>query len=143
MFENNRHRSYWWVDIIACPACGVGCLKSADGDVQGGQCPQCGQIWQKKGNVIEWKAPAGTYRKRSLRNYWNALKFYFDPLASPISPLAILGKARTEKYYERTLSDRTLAENWGRHYLQDLNLPDEAVVLDHGCGRGRNVALMD
>jgi SAM-dependent methyltransferase len=58
------------------------------------------------------------------------------------STLRSFNNWRVEQYYQRTLSDRSLAEAWARHYLAGLRLEPGARVLDHGCGRGRNVALL-
>lgn len=47
-----------------------------------------------------------------------------------------------DQYYRRTLSDPLLARSWSQHYLTGLTIDDRAAVLDHGCGRGRNVAIL-
>jgi SAM-dependent methyltransferase len=49
---------------------------------------------------------------------------------------------RTDTYYERTLTDRALAEAWRSHYLGGLLLPPRAEAFEHGCGRGRHLALL-
>lgn len=65
-----------------------------------------------------------------------------NPLASRLSPLRIFSDWRVERYYRRTLSDTELAQQWRRHTFSDLEMPVEPAVLDYGCGRGRNVALL-
>lgn len=90
---------------------------------------------------MKGSASRGAPRRRGWHSYGRALRFYLDPLAAPYSPLNALSQRRVETYYERTRSDRALAERWGRHYLRGLDLPAGAVLLDYGCGRGRHVAL--
>ena len=58
------------------------------------------------------------------------------------SALRSFNNWRVEQYYRRTVSDRALADAWARHYLAGLPIEPGARVLDHGCGRGRNAALL-
>jgi len=77
-----------------------------------------------------------------LKTLWRGARYYLDPLASPWSPVTRITRHRLEGYYTRCLSDRVLAESFARHYLKSCKLPERARILDHGCGRGRVVAML-
>ncbi len=57
-------------------------------------------------------------------------------------PFRYFSDRRLEAYYGRTLTDRVLADRWSDHYLGGLPIAPGALVLDHGCGRGRHTALL-
>ncbi|HUK60473.1 MAG TPA: methyltransferase domain-containing protein [Stellaceae bacterium] len=136
---------------------------------QQAQCPRCGGTPEAKGaslvcacgaagrvvgNVIDWREvgaaqqtpdalwrmdmSAGDNARRLLR----AARYCLHPVASPLSPLAWLTRARLDRYYERTRSDPALARDWAVHYLAALPHPAHMSVLDHGTGRGRNLGLL-
>jgi SAM-dependent methyltransferase len=65
-----------------------------------------------------------------------------NPVGSRLSPLRYFSDWRVEQYYRRTLSDPLSAKSWAKHYLTGLKIDECAPVLDHGCGRGRNAAIL-
>jgi SAM-dependent methyltransferase len=69
------------------------------------------------------------------------LRAALDPLENPYSPLVMLTRRKVEAYYRRILGEHRLAAKWRHHFLDGLALPDRPVLLDHGCGRGRVMAL--
>lgn len=115
---------------LACPACGaLATWLSADGRAPR-NCSGCGFSVTLVDNRLEWGAPAAP-----------------APVASSSGPgpLGVIRRwvnRRTEDYYERTLSDRTLSDAWRAHYLAGLDLPAQATVFEHGGGRGRHVGLL-
>ena len=119
----------WWWALVRCPGCG-------DEPGDGGRCVSCGQSYRRRGNVVSWPSAPG---EAPTLGRWRAL---VDPLRTPLLPFRYLTAVRTERYYQRTITDRALAERWAAHYLRDLPVPPQAIVLDFGCGRGRNVGLM-
>ena len=88
---------------------------------------------------MSWGADAQPARGRST---WARVRQQVSPLGSRLSPLRYFSDWRVEQYYRRTLRDRAVADTWARHYLSGLDLDARAPVLDHGCGRGRNTALL-
>ena len=65
-----------------------------------------------------------------------------NPLSSRLLQFRYFSDRRLETYYRRTLNDRALADRWSAHYLGGLPIAPGALVLDHGCGRGRHTALL-
>jgi len=102
------------------------------------RCDGCGRAFTDQGHVRSWRPerPAATQSLATL------VARQFDPLSSRLSPLRWFTDWRVEQFYRRTLTDGTLARSWASHYLRDLALAKGASVLDHGCGRGRNTALL-
>lgn len=139
---NSDIRHSWWHGIIACPYCGSDIRFEVD-ELLGGFCIKCGQVFTIENNVLQWPAPQEEKRRYGLHDCYSALKFYLNPLTSPLSPLIAFSHYKTEQYYERTLHDRALANDWQIHYISDLNLSPGALILDHGCGRGRNIGLLN
>lgn len=136
----------WWFDLVSCPVCGEGNLfNRLDNNItENGHCIQCDRPWIRNKQILQWpKQVIEKNKKRDGFFYLNAIKFYIDPLASPFSPLSVMTKIRGESYYNRTINDKELAKTWYKHYLRGIELPKETIVLDHGCGRGRNVALLN
>jgi SAM-dependent methyltransferase len=82
--------------------------------------------------------PAPRARDTWKRRLWRQL----NPVGSRFSPLRYFSDWRVDQYYMRTLSDPLLAKSWAQHYLTGLPLDAHAPVLDHGCGRGRNAAIL-
>ena len=126
-------RTEWWRELVRCPNCG--------NDPGGGPQCACGRAFSVSANVLEWatvsnRAGHAEPRRRNL----GAL---IDPLRTPVLPFRYITKWRLEQYYERTLTDRRLAEKWAGHYLRGLSLPSGATILDFGCGRGRNIGLLN
>lgn len=70
------------------------------------------------------------------------LRAVIDPLRSPLLPFRYITALRLERYYRRTSTDRSLAAEWGAHYLRDLAVRPGSTVLDFGCGRGRHVGIL-
>ena len=132
-----------WTALLACPRCDAGIGEIVDK----GCCPGCGQSFSVEGNVVRWPEPTPappqtSTAPRGLRDYVRSARYRLDPFASPYSPLAALTRRRTERYYQRTLADDRLARTWASHYLGGLALDPGAMVLDHGCGRGRVCAFL-
>ena len=131
--------------IYRCPECGHKLLSLHSGS---GQCEDCGLKCEVAGNIISFertgshRRPLMTKSKLSLNVLGRAARYYFDPLASPWSPVTWITRRRLDAYYIRCLSDRALAESFAGHYLKNCKLPKRARVLDHGCGQGRVVAML-
>jgi SAM-dependent methyltransferase len=122
----------------ACPWCGAALDPAA---VQrSAACKACGASYRFDGAVLSWAAP---HAPQPAKRDWRRLALrQLNPIASRLSPLRYFSDWRIEQYYRRTLSDAELASDWGQHYLGGLRLEPGAPVLDHGCGRGRNIALL-
>jgi SAM-dependent methyltransferase len=88
---------------------------------------------------VSWASDAPETRPRDT---WELVRRQLNPLGSRLSPLRYFTDWRVDQYYRRTVSDPSVAETWARHYLAGLKLRPGANVLDHGCGRGRNTALL-
>lgn len=116
---------------MRCPACGA-----APGE--DGACARCGRRYQRRGHNLEWDG-AETVPGPALLRRLGAL---VDPLRSPLLPFRYLTALRLEGYYRRTSTDRTLAEEWGAHYLRGLAFDPGAIALDFGCGRGRHIGIL-
>ncbi len=121
---------------LACPWCG------ARVQLDEGSCGGCGKVFKIVERTVSWQGGHPEKAPLTARRLARIARYRLDPLASPYSPLVALGARRTRAYYERTLHDSGLARNWGEHYLPADLRPADGPVLDHGCGRGRNVALL-
>lgn len=120
-----------------CPWCHAPAAPAQNGDRA---CGRCARRYTDRGHVRTWtdERPVAA----SSRDLSTVLLRQLSPLSSRLSPLRYFADRRVEQFYERTLSDRELARKWRAQYLEGLSLPDGAAVLDHGCGRGRNSALL-
>jgi len=127
--------------LIACPCCGYSSPLADQAEAGSGECPQCRVPWKFGAGVWEWQ-DTSVEENPTQRTFGKLIKLLLNPLTSPFSPLSLLTRVRVERFYQRTLVDRQLAADWGAHYLSGLDLPAGARVLDHGCGRGRNIGLM-
>ena len=129
-----------WTSLLACPRCRT---PLADAAAARG-CAHCGLGFSLEDNVVRWAAPpvASTPPRRGVGDYGRSIRYRLDPFASPYSPFAALTHRRTEGYYRRALIDDRPARAWAAHYLRSIDLPERAVVLDHGCGRGRVCAFL-
>lgn len=134
----------WWLPLISCPQCGYDYFSDIGTK---GICPECSIKWDRYNHVLVWHNKQNNdikiKKNINIKKLFDNIKNLFDPLDSPFSPLRALTKYRLEKFYKRTLYDIELAKNWAAHYLKGLQLPEVPVVLDHGCGRGRNVGLLN
>jgi SAM-dependent methyltransferase len=120
----------------ACPFCGFAFqVTTLHGN---SACPRCHEPFAAAGNVTTWTAE----ERSPARRVWPLVVRQLHPLSSRFSPLRYFSDWRVEGYYRRTLRDAALATDWSRHYLSRLGLSAGAAVLDHGCGRGRHVALL-
>lgn len=120
----------------ACPWCGAGVGAITPGDHV---CGGCGRPFTDAGNVRAWRWHEAS---APLRSFATLLARQFNPLSSRLSPLRLFSDWRVEQYYRRTLTDGAMARAGANHYLRELDLAPGAPVLDHGCGRGRNTALL-
>lgn len=59
-----------------------------------------------------------------------------------VGPLAWYERRWRERYYERYLKDKHLADDFRRRYLPTQFQNREGLVLDLGCGRGRVAAML-
>ena len=125
--------------LLACPWCGA--EVDAVSARASAACDHCGRPVRFEGEILVWAAPetAPATPKRNLREL---ILRQFNPLVSRLSPLRYFSDWRVEGYYRRTVSDSGVAQRWSDHYLAALALPRGAAVLDHGCGRGRNVGML-
>jgi SAM-dependent methyltransferase len=129
--------------MAVCPSCGTP-LAITSMPSRNNNCIKCNNKWHFSDNVLEWEATSSaTIFKSNLKKYLNHIKYIIDPLVSPCLPLSYFSKFRINNYYRRVLNDKSLATKWAQHYFKGLNLPDSPVVLDYGCGRGRNTALLN
>lgn len=135
--------SEWWRDLAACPGCGNGALSWHKHKGESGECAKCGKNFKLKNNILCWDRTGPAEKKASLPVFMRRLRSFLHPISSPILPFRYLACARLESFYHRTLTDSALAKRWADHYLKALNLPNEAAVLDFGCGRGRNIGILN
>jgi SAM-dependent methyltransferase len=121
------------------------------------RCPHCGSVGRHTPNLVDWRPGAQSHsRSRQRRPLWQkalgpadnvrrlgrALRYFFNPVTSPLSPLAWLGRARLRRFYERTRSDPETAWRWAEHYLAGLPADRRLTVLDHGTGKGRHIGIL-
>ncbi len=126
--------------LIACPWCGTAVNLSGAVDADGGG-ESCGRAYAYRGSVLHWdNATSG--RARLQRSARSLLRTQINPLTSRLSPLRYFSDWRIESYYRRALHNAALSRRWADHYLHDLDVRAGSRVLDYGCGRGRNVALL-
>lgn len=142
METNLSSSNPWWTDLVQCPACGENPFKNnSRGNLK---CQSCNKQFKLTNNQIDWTPENETTRRYDYpKNKWVFLKRALNPLSNPLLPFRYWSNFRNEQFYNRTLSDQKLAEKWGSHYLSRIKLPENATVLDHGCGRGRNVGLLN
>lgn len=142
MSNNLSPSQKWWMDLIRCPWCrDIPFRADLSMSIN---CESCKSSFEFKNNEVEWVSE-GHKKKRydAPRGKIDFFKRVLNPLSNPLLPLSYWSKFRTEQYYQRTLNDKSLAKKWVEHYLSGLNLPKNALILDHGCGRGRNVGLLN
>jgi len=131
----------WWSDLLACPKCGVELNIASQAEELQGYCLSCGCNWERKKHIISWIDANKNIDVFRWRDFWGKLLNQLNPLSCRLSPLRLLTDWNVNQYYKRTLFDSNLADCWNRHYFESLNLNPGDFILDHGCGRGRNVAL--
>lgn len=123
-------------DRIACPLCRT----SPDSEFSQTSCTECGlRLEIDNGHVAVWGQPNMKAHQMSLKD---KLRAAIDPMVNPYSPIVRHARKRIEKYYADALNDLRLAERFRSDYLEGLELPKGAAVLDHGGGRGRISALL-
>ena len=138
-----------WRDAIRCPWCGQDPFKNLS-FTKDLKCQSCGEKVDTQSNVVTWAKSevcgdgVGTIQKPriSVSRAFDLLSRALNPIANPLLPFRHILNLRTRQYYKRTIFDKQLAEEWASHYLSGLNLQMNATVLDHGCGKGRNVGLL-
>jgi len=140
--ENNPSFSFkWWMNLVECPWCSEKPFPNEPPIKM--ECRFCRSPFEVRNNVLEW-IPDGQKTKRydAAKGKLDIVKRLLNPLSNPLLPMRYWSKIRTEQYYRRTLNDNNLAKKWAEHYLTGIDIPKNAMVLDHGCGRGRNVGLL-
>lgn len=121
---------------LSCPWCGA----NTDSAPRAHGCWKCEAQFVRDGGVLSWRGDVADLIPS--RGLWSQALHQLNPLSSRLSPLRYIGNWRVNRYYDRTLSDAVLAQNWARRNLRELHLPRGAAVLDHGCGRGRHIELL-
>lgn len=138
-----QRASDWWHALVACPYCGNNGLSWPSYTEQAGKCEECGKTFKLDNNILRWDRIGRTAKKKLLSVFLRRLRSFLHPVSSPLLPFRYLAQIRLEGFYRRTLTDLDFARKWADHYLSGLNLPDDAVVLDFGCGRGRNAGMLN
>ncbi len=129
-----------WCKVV-CPSCGSGALKHDD-KTSSLNCPKCASQAKCSENVIDWSEEMNEGDRNVEIFTFSKLKRLLNPISSPLLPFRYISNFRIESFYKRTLSEEELAKNWMNHFFDGLDIPQKPVVLDCGCGRGRNVGLM-
>ncbi len=131
-----------WIDqtriSIQCPVCRTSVNDGITANF--GTC-SCGLPYTVGDEFVKWgqNMPTDISAGAKIIKY---IRSGLDPLSNPYSPFVVWTRWRAERFYQRTLKDENLAMEWADHYLGTLDMPENARVLDHGCGRGRNIALL-
>ena len=136
--ERMDAQSLWWWELVRCPHCSNVLPLPASA---GGSCLGCGAKYNLSDNVLAWENDS--LPKLGSRHWKRYLKTLLNPLATPLLPFRYWSRWRLEGYYRRTVGNRKLADKWAAHYLGKIALKSGAMVLDFGCGRGRNIALLN
>jgi SAM-dependent methyltransferase len=132
----------WWMGNVSCPWCGEN-PSSADSEIPTA-CSSCHKPFELKDNRLEWFSDGEeTKRCDAPTGIMDIIKRALHPLSNPLLPMRYWSVLRLEQYYRRILHDQTFAKKWGNHYFSGLDLPSDATIFDHGCGRGRNLALLN
>jgi len=132
----------WWMHLVQCPNCNESPF--TDNFNENSKCQSCGTNFQLNNNTLKWLlTKEQTKRYDHPKSKLDLIKRGLNPLSNPLLPLRYWSKFQIERYYRRTLTDRDLAIKWAKHYLSGIELPKGAAILDHGCGRGRNVGLLN
>ena len=121
------------LEFVQCPICSSSVIVLDEGV----SC-ECGhRAAFVKGSLIwgELKPMKGVARFKELA------KAAVNPLINPYSPLVMLTKRKVDEYYNRVLEDTKMAERWLDFYLKGFQCDRNPVLLDHGCGKGRNMAM--
>lgn len=133
----------WWHSLVICPVCSSSLLSWPDDSSWKGECRECGTGFYLKNNVLHWDELSQPDIIKILPLLARRVRSLFNPISTPLLPFRYLSKFRIERYYSRTLQDTSLASKWASHYLDGLDLPKGATVLDFGCGRGRNIGMLN
>lgn len=135
--------SIWWHALVVCPSCGSRELSWPDHTMWEGKCVKCGRDFKLDNDILRWNDTNQVTKMALLPVLARRLRNFLNPISSPLLPFRYLTQIRLERYYQRTLLDSDLARKWAGHYLDGLDLPEEVIVLDFGCGRGRNVGILN
>lgn len=136
----------WWHGFVACPSCSSPKLIWPDSSRGRGECRECRISFQLIDNVLNWEDGSqgqSVASSEKLSLIIRRIRSLINPISSHLLPFRYLTKNRLENYYLRTLHDTRLARKWAQHYLDGLDLPVGATVLDFGCGRGRNIGILN
>jgi SAM-dependent methyltransferase len=128
----------WWYKYIKCPNCGESGFEIYA--IEKNKCIKCNLNYEIIENALSWPLyEIKNKNKFRLSNIINLL----NPFASKLSPFKWIHDAKVEKYYERTINDLFLAKEWSDHYLKNIILEPNSLILDFGCGRGRNIGILN
>jgi len=134
---------HWWDRLSACPACGA--KVSASADASRGRCGRCDLEWSQEGHITEWHAERPVGDERALPYEWIAghrlagrAKIIFLAKRALWKLLTLIGfpvrhlvRRKLAAFQRRSLVDRTLAEQWRRHYLKGLALPVNPLMFEY------------
>lgn len=139
MIENQHTQP--WHEMLSCPNCGENYILDDTHINSQGACSICHCTWSREDNILIWEDQLQKKIMQQWKVILKKIKNQFNPMSSWISPIRLIDYLLTEKYYRRTLCDKTLAKKWHDHYVKGLNLHPGDIILDLGCGRGRITAL--
>lgn len=133
----------WWKNLIACPSCGF--YINPKDDAFKPACKNCTAEWALRENIIEWKGGRKDSRERLIPLEWivegrskGAKKFLFlikrllwNVMKTSSYPVRFLFKHRIASFHKRSLTDKSLAQNWKKHYFKGLTLPSQPIIYEY------------
>lgn len=143
-------------DSIPCPLCKdirnlTELVQNTDHEL-----PCCGGHISIDGDLVTWKQPQQEEPKRFFGKLISLLNdkekrrrvyLKFDPVLLFEDFLLNIRKEKLrksadimEEYYSYLLSKNELSDIWKARYLAEVECSKEAIALDFGCGRGRNIS---
>lgn len=139
--SNNIQYPISWQELISCPNCGENNIKIDDDIINQGICSACEYVCYWADNVLSWRTQQTKHSKQGWGLLFKQIKNQLNPMSNYFLPFRHIARISDERYYQKTLYDKILAKKWHEHYVKDLHLKQDDIVLDFGCGRGRMTAL--